>query len=239
LTSLPEPPQPVPSLLGFLINDQVQVIATGSGQRLHTYQATQTTRVVVAGNRVIVVTALWRDGNCRYGVDGRNPNGDSRVWHLDGYDLRTSSGLGCDQRKDPIGGAGMLAATGADNRDVLISAATGKILYHAPAGQTVVGTDGQVVLVRTDSKNIRAVSLSSGSTAWNRAAGKSADLGFASGAVVFSDPGSSQLVAVGEQSGQTMLDAKSGATVLGYASTGLIINIGRDVGLVTYTSGAP
>jgi len=31
-----------------------------------------------------------------------------------------------------------------------------------------------------------------------------------------------------------LMDAKSGATVLGYAPHGLVVNIGRTVGLLTY-----
>jgi outer membrane protein assembly factor BamB len=238
LTKLPDAPGAAPPLLGFLLNDQVQVVSTSTGKRLHTYKATQTTRVVVVGNRVVVVTVLWRDGNCRYAVDGRNPDGDRKVWHLDGYDLQTSSGLGCDQRRDPIGGDGLLAGVSPDNRDVLIDASTGSVAFKAAAGDTVAGTDGRMVLVRSaDKRTVRALGLSGG-TLWNRTAGKSADLGLAGGAAVFSDPGSNQLAAVGAQSGQVLLDAKSGATVLGYATNGLIINIGRQVGLVTYSGTA-
>jgi hypothetical protein len=51
---------------------------------------------------------------------------------------------------------------------------------------------------------------------------------------VFTDPGANQLVAVGAQNGNVLMDAKSGATVLGYAPHGLVVNIGRTVGLLTY-----
>jgi outer membrane protein assembly factor BamB len=237
LSDVVAPPRPVPAMLGFPLDDQVEVVSSATGKRLHSYKGTQTARVVLAGDHVLVTTVLYRDGHCRYAVDGRDPDSDKRDWHLDGYDLRTSSGLGCEQRKDPTGGGRYAVAVGPDNRELLLDASSGAVVYKAGNGESIADTDGQFALVRTaDVKSVRAVELATGSTAWTRPAGKSVKVGLGPGVVVFTDPGANQLVAVDEHDGHSLLDAKSGATVLGYTSNGLVVNIGRTVGLLTYRS---
>lgn len=232
-------PRPAPPLLGFPLNDHIQVIDSKDGRRLHTYQGTQTTRVVVAGDRVVITTALWRDGNCRFSVDARDPDGDRQMWHLDGYDLHTSSGLGCAQRDDPSGAAGLLLATAPDNRAALIDADTGGVVYRAASGQQVLATDGRTVLLRAkDGKKVIAVDMRRGKQLWSRGVGSSATISLAGDVVLCSDPGDRRLAAVRAGDGTVLVDATSGATVLGAGPAGLIINIGRSVGLLRYASAA-
>jgi outer membrane protein assembly factor BamB len=231
--------QPAPPLLGFALDDRVQVISTGTGRRLHSYRGTQTTRAVVADDRVIITTVLLRGGACRYTVEARDPDGDRQVWRRDGYDLQTASGLGCEQRADPLGGGGLLAAISGDNRPVLLDVSSGTEAYQAPAGQTIVATDGRLALVRTaDQKSVQAIDVVSGATSWSREIDRHATLGVRPDAVLIADPGSNKLVVLSPSGGQPRLDANSGATVLGYADTGLVINIGRQVGLLTYRGAA-
>jgi hypothetical protein len=227
--------QPAPPLLGFMVDDELQVISTTSGRRLHSYRGTQTTRVVVAGDRVIVTTVLLHDDACRYTVEARNPDGDSQVWRRDGYDLHTATGLGCEQRLDPFGGGGLLAAVSGDNRQVLLDVSSGTEAYQAPVGQTIVATDGHLAIVRTaDQKSVQAVNLTNSGTSWSRDVDPQATIGVRPSAVLFADPGNNKLVVVSPSGGQARLDATSGATVLGYADNGIVINIGRQVGLLTY-----
>jgi DNA-binding beta-propeller fold protein YncE len=131
-----------------------------------------------------------------------------------------------------------VVATGPDNREQLIdvsAAGRGRTVYEPADGESIVDIDGRVVLVRTaDAKTVKAVELATGATVWSRAAGKSVKVGLGPGVAVFSDAGANRLVAVGEQDGHVLMDAKSGATVLGYAPHGLVVNIGRTVGLLTY-----
>src|SRR5439155_9885240 len=97
---------------------------------------------------------------CRPHVAGRDPAGDRPVWRRDGYDLRTSTGLGCDQRTSPRGGGGLIAAVSADDRDVLLDPATGAEVYRAGPGQRIIDTNGQLVLVRgTDGKSVVAIEV--------------------------------------------------------------------------------
>jgi outer membrane protein assembly factor BamB len=235
LSGVTAPLRPAPPMLGFPLDDQVEVVSSASGTRLHSYRGTQTSRVVLADDHVLVTTVLYRDGHCRYSVDGRDPDGDQRDWHLDGYDLRTSSGLGCEQRKDPGGWGRYAVAVGPDNHELLLDASTGGKAFEAGNGESIVDADGRVALVRTaDARSVRAVDLSTGSTVWTRSAGKSVKVGLGPGVAIFVDPGADRLAAVNEQDGRVLLDAKSGATVLGYSTNGLVVSIGRTVGLLTY-----
>jgi hypothetical protein len=239
LAKLIAPPQPAPLLLGFPVDDAVQVVTSASGRRLHSYQATQTTWVTIAGDRVLISTALYRSGNCRFSVEARDPDGNRRTWQLSGYDLRTSSGLGCEQRDAPLGGGGLIDAIAPDNRDVLLNPSTGRVVYRAATGQTILATDGNLVMVRAPgNKSVSAISLSSGATRWQHPVAKTTQLGIGPAEVLFSDPGAEQLASVASANGQSLVTAKSGATVLGYARNGLVINVGRQVGLLTYPGAA-
>jgi hypothetical protein len=230
------PQRPAPPLLGFPLNDQVQVVDTATGKRLRSYQDTQTTRVVLAGDHVLVTTVLYRDSHCTYAVDGRDPANDRLDWHLDGYDLHTTDGgLGCEQRKDPQGSGPYVVALGPDNREQLLDTSSGRLAYRAADGEEFADVDDRVALVRSaDGKVVKGIDLSIGSQVWSRVAGRSVKVGLGPGVAVFEDPGAGQLAALSEQSGQLLLNAKTGATVLGYSDHGLVINIGRSVGLLTY-----
>lgn len=232
------PAQAAPPLLGLPIEGQVEVVATSSGRRLHTYQPTKTTRVVVAGDRVVVDSAVPRNGSCQFSVDGRDPDGDRRAWHLDGYDLKTSSGLACEQRTDPVGEGGLLDAVAPDGRHVLLDASAGSRAYQLANDETVVATDGRTLLVRSaGGGKIRAVRVSGGSTLWTRDEGKSVGVALGPGVVLFTDPGTNRLVALATQGG-TLIDVESGATLLGYADNGVVVHIGLRVGYLTYHGSA-
>jgi outer membrane protein assembly factor BamB len=239
-------PRPAPALLGFPVGDQVQVVDTAAGTRPGTYRATPSAWIVVAGTRVVVSRGDAKRGKCTLTAEGRDPAGDRLVWQRAGYDLRTGSA--CDQRTDPAGGAGLLAAhsRGAcrsdsqpaldcpDGRDVLLDPATGEEVFRAGAGEKLLDTDGTLVLVRTaDRTAVRAVAVNSGATRWTRPAARDAGVALGPGVVVFTDLAANRLTAV-SASGAVVADVSSAATVLGFAADGVLVNIGRQVGLVRY-----
>ncbi len=229
-------PGPAPALLGFPVDDKVQVIASADGRHLRAYQDTHTSSAVVAGHRVLVITVTLRDGNCRYSVSGRDPATDAQVWRRDGYDLHTSSG-GCDQRDPPAGAAGLVRATGPDNRDVLLDADTGDIAWQAPGEGTVLAVGTGIAVVRSgDGTSLSGVRLADGRQAWNRAAGKGTKVIVVPGAIVLSDIGAGTLAALAASTGRPRIEAKSSAGLLGYSDAGLIVNIGRTTGLLAYAS---
>ena len=226
------PPLPVPALLGFPVGDQVQVVDTAAGTRPATYRSTPSSWVAVAGARVVVSRGDAKRGKCTPSAEGRDPAGDRLVWQRVGYDLRTASA--CDQRADPLGGGGLLAARSPDGRDVLLAPATGDEVFRAGAGEKLLDTDGILALVRTaDRKAVRSVDVGSGATRWTRPAARDAGVALGPGVVVFTDLAANRLTAV-SASGTVLVDVSSAATVLGFAADGVLVNVGRQVGLIRF-----
>jgi len=227
-------PAPVPPLLGFPVDDRVQVVDSRNGSRLTAYRSTSLTWATVAGSRVVITGRDKKKGPCRPRTDGRDPAGDRSVWHLDGYDLHTGTPLGCDQRDGPAGAGGLIDATSPDGHEVLLDPATGEEAYRAGTGEKIIDSDGRLVLVRTAGKDaVKAVDVASGAVRWQRAAPKGAGVLLGPAVVVFTDPGSGKLTVV-SPTNQVLVDVTSRASVLGYAETGLLIASGSEVGLLTY-----
>jgi outer membrane protein assembly factor BamB len=235
--SLANVPRPSPPLLGFRLDDRVQVVSTRSGQRLRSYRTGTSQWVSVAGDRVLISTAAFRGGTCRFTVTAQDPATGQQVWQRSGWDLRTATGIGCDQRRDPTGGGGLLLAVTPDGRDALLNAHTGDEAYQVPAGQSVLATNGDVILLRAGGQ-VHAVRRT-GARLWTRAANRHALVGLAPDAVLITDSDAGRLAALDPSSGRVLIDARTAATVLGYADGGLVINTGRRVGLLPYGSVAP
>jgi outer membrane protein assembly factor BamB len=229
-------PAAVPSLLGFPIDDRVQIVDTAVGKRLREEKPTSTARVVVVGGRVLVSTAVPRDGNCRYSLEARDASTGKTVWKKDGYDLRTASGAGCEQRNDPAGSGGVLAATRGDNRDVFLAARDGRELWVGAPGETAVATDGQFGVVRSsDKQRLKVVDLASGTLLWEQPVAAKSAVAITRYAVLVSDPAAGTLKAYSPRAGRQMLDVKTGSDVLGYGSSGLMIGRGRTIGYLPFS----
>ncbi len=227
-------PRPAPALLGFPVGDEVQVVDTQAGARPRVYRSSPTAWVAVAGTRVVVSRGDSKRGRCHLSAEGRDPDGDRLAWRLDGYDLHTANVQGCDQRTGPIGGGGLLAARAPDGAEVLLDATTGDEAFRARAGEKVLATDGRLVLVRSaDRAALRAVDVDSGAVRWSRPAAHDAGVSLGPGVVVISDLAANRLVVL-STAGLARLDVSSAATVLGYADDGLLVNVGRQVGLIRY-----
>lgn len=237
LNAIAAHPGPVPPVLGFPLDQRVQVVDTGTGRRLRQETPTETTRVVVVAGRVLMSTALRRDGSCRYTLEARDAASGGVVWRKEGYDLRTASGAGCEQRRDPSGSGGVLAATRGDNRDVLLSARDGRELWVGEQGESALATDGRYVLVRTpDHNRIKAIDLGSGAVVWARNAAARSEAALTPYAALILDRAVGRLVALEPASGRALLELSTQASILGYGSTGLVLNRGRTVGFVPFGS---
>jgi outer membrane protein assembly factor BamB len=233
--SLAAVPVDLPPVLGFPVDQRVTVVDTATGRRLRQEAPSATTRVVVIGGRILTSTASPHDGNCRFSLTARDPATGRTVWHRDGYDLGTASGAGCEQRRDPGGGGGVLAATRGDNREVLLSARDGRELWVGASGDTVLATDGRYAAVRTaDKRRIEAVDLASGATAWARPADPHADVAVTRDAVLVTTPATGRLDALEPGSGRPIVGVESTASVLGVGADGLVLGRGRTIGYVTF-----
>ncbi|GAA3259267.1 PQQ-binding-like beta-propeller repeat protein [Dactylosporangium siamense] len=229
-------PGSVPAMLGFPIDQRVQVVDTLTGKRLRTEEPTTSSRIVVVGGRVLVSTASPKDGNCRYSLEARDGATGKVVWKKDGYDLRTSSGAGCEQRRDPAGADTVIAATRGDNREVFLSPRDGRELFVGGPGDTLVAADSQYGLIRgPDKKSLQVINLTTGKTAWNKEITAKADVAITRYAVLVNDPGAGTLKAYKPDSGNQILDAKTTSDVLGIGPDGLMISRGRTIGFLPFT----
>jgi PQQ-like domain len=224
-------PVDVPSLIGLNLDGDIHVVSTARGRELRVYPARPTQRVVVAGHDVLVATATVHGDGCTYTLSARDPATNDTLWSRSGYNAHTSTGLGCDQRNDPKGAAGVILATDLSGRDVLLSVGTGQVGYRAPTNAHIIATDGNVAVVRSaDGKTLTTVSAKSGASLWSRAAVPAALVGIGPDGVMIADPGNSRLVVATPQSGAVLVNVESGATILGVGQRALIVNIGRSFG---------
>jgi hypothetical protein len=228
-------PDAVPHKLGFPLDRRVQVVDTTNGKLLKQESPSETTRVIVMGDRVLLSSAARQGSSCRYTLEARDPASGKQVWRKDGYDLRTASGVGCEQRRDPGGSGGVLVATRGDNRDVFLSVTNGAELWAGAPGESILATDGHYGLVRSaDHKSVKEVELPGGTVRWTQPAAAKSTVALTRYAVFIDDSADEHLVAVDPASQRTMLDVKTNATLLGYGESGIVLSSGRTIGYLPY-----
>lgn len=232
-------PQPAPEFIGLPMGGQIHVISTRTHSALHVFAPDNTQRVVVAAKEVVTSTAELRGNQCYYSESGSDPVTGHVEWEHSGYNLRTSSGLGCDQRHDPTGGGDSLLATDTGGRDVVLAATSGEELFRAAPGEHVIAMDSTIAITRSkDGKTMRAVDLSNGKQLWTQPTDRDASVGLSPDYVLVADPdGAGKLLAYARRSGQPLLNVVSGATVLGIGADTIIVNIGRSLGPLSVGSG--
>jgi outer membrane protein assembly factor BamB len=229
-------PRAIPAMLGLPLEQDVKVVDTAHGKVLRDEKPSSTSRVVVVGGRVLVSTAAPKDGNCRYSLEARDASTGKTVWKKDGYDLRTSSGAGCEQRHDPAGADTVLIATRGDNREVFLSPRDGHEMWAGAEGDEIVAADSQYGLVRSDGgKTLSVVGFDKGGRLWQHEVPAKADVAISRYAVLVRDSGGGRLIAYAPDSGRTLLDAKTTSDVLGIGDHGLMVGRGRTIGFLPFS----
>jgi len=228
-------PPTLPPMLGFPLDGKVQVLDTETGRRLREAEGGGTTRVSVVSGRTLYSTAVRRNGRCQYTIDARDPVTGSGVWHKEGYDLRTGSGAGCEQRRDPAGGGGTLAAIRGDNREVLLDAAGGRELWVGEPGEKALATDGRLAIIRAaNGTTVKMVDLGDRRVLWDHAVGKDADAALTRFAAIV--VGQGRIMALENGTGRLLVDVESTSKVVGCGPDGVILAGGRTVGLLPFGS---
>lgn len=231
--ALGELPAEVPSVLGLPLDGKVQVVETETGRRLREVEGNADTRVMVVGGRLLYAKAEGQQGQCRHTLEARDPATGQAVWRKEGYDLRTTSGVLCEQRRDPAGAGGTVAAIRGDNREILLSAGDGRELWVGAPGERAVATDGLVALVRAaDGKSIKAIDLGGQQTLWEHRVGDDAKAGLTRYAAVIVSDG--RLRALEPGTGRLLVDARTIAAVIGLGADGVVLASGRTVGLLPF-----
>ncbi|MGI5246594.1 PQQ-binding-like beta-propeller repeat protein [Dactylosporangium sp. CA-139066] len=228
-------PRSIPAMLGFPIEQKVRVVDTAHGKLLGEQEPSNTTRIVVAGGKVLASTATPKDGGCRFSLEARDPATGKSVWKKEGYDLRTASGAGCEQRHDPGGSDTVLVATRGDNREVFLSPRDGHEMWAGAAGDEIVAADSQYGLVRTDGgKTLSVVGFDRGGRLWQQPVSAKADVAISRYAVLVRDSQEGKLTAYEPVSGRLLLDVKTTSDVIGVGEKGLMIGRGRTIGYLPF-----
>ncbi len=225
-------PTLAPDLVGLPMGGKVHVIDTRTGRALHVFTPDTTTQIAVAGDYVVAASSSMRGDQCFYTAAGMDPRTGSQLWEQDGVDLRTSTPLGCEAAKNPVGSGGDLLGIDTTGRDVIIDASNRRVRFRADPGERIIAMDAQIAIVRAPGgRAIRAVNVADGHLLWRAAVAKSASIGVASGYVVIVDPTEMGTIAIySRQSGAVLSTVKSDASVLGFGQLSLVINIGRTIG---------
>lgn len=224
----PDYPGAAPPLVGVVGDGQVTIVDTRSGGVPGRLPEGAETRVVVAGTRVLGVTARPADGGgCRYSVRAWDSSG-RQVWSRTGYDLGTVSGSGCEQREDPRLVGQLVSGVTPDDRPVLLDVGTGGVRWTGSSGARVVAADDKIAVVRgRDGRQLSALNTANGATLWSRAAGKEAAVMVLPGAIVIKE--ADQITAI-SRGGGVLQSWKSQAEVIGADAGGLVLSNGRSVG---------
>jgi hypothetical protein len=142
-----EVPAPaIPQLLLIPTAAGTAVMETTQGSVLRTVPDSLIERLFTAGGQLLVSRAVWRDGACQLTLISQDPKSGSTRWSLDGFDLGTVSGAGCQQGNRPKVAGGVIQASWRQ-RPVLLSASDGRVLWIGDTAQRIVRFDGDVAIV--------------------------------------------------------------------------------------------
>lgn len=232
-------PGSAPPAIGLPVNTSVIMVDLHAGKVLRQVEQNDQVRLAVTGGRLVVSHVERSDSACRLSADAyAGQSGDparagSGVWHRDGYDLGTASG-GCEQRRDPLGGGGVLAVVRADRHPALLDAASGKQLWVGGIGEQVLDTDGTLALVQAgEGAPIRLLDLRHGGREVTRhAAGARTDAAITPYSIIIRDRETHRIFVL-SRSGQVMIELKTRAEVIGSGRDGIVLNDGRTIGVIS------
>ena len=228
-------PRRMPGLIGLPDDGKVRVIDTATGKLVQTAEPRSDQRVALAGGRVLTVTATAADGTCYFAVEATDPPGGGSVWRRDGLNLRTASGSGCKQDRDPAGGDDVVLGVDPVGRPELIAAHDGRDLWHGVRGEQVLAVSDAFAVIRSaDGKTMRCRSFSSGGTAWSRPAGSGSSAALTPSAVVTVTTKPARVVAVSPGSGRVLADVRTSAKIFAAGPGGMIAVDGRDMAYLPF-----
>lgn len=229
-----EPP-PMPRHLGFPIDGRLHLVDTTDGEVLPVIEPDRNTSVTVLGGRVVHSIATKREGGCQLTISGRDAATGSEVWRKDGYLLRTISGAGCEQRKEPVAGGNAVVAVRPDGREALLDAADGREVLTCAEGERILATNGIHAVVRSaDDSKISGFALGKPKALWTRKAGDKATAAVTRTAVIISDRGPDRVIVLDPVSGELLKEVRSGANVVASDGKALLLADRRELGYLPF-----
>jgi hypothetical protein len=228
-------PRPMPKVLGFPIDNRIHPVDTLERKALPVVEPDRNTSVTVLGGRIVYSIATPRDGTCLLTLSGRDGASGKEVWVKHGYQLRTISGAGCDQRKEPVAGGNAVVALRPDGREALLDAADGREVLTAEVGEKILATDGIRAVVRSaDGSKITTFLLGRAEPLWSRKASDKASVGVTRNAVILADRGPDRIIVLEPASGRVLKDVRSAAKVVASDNRALLLADRRDLGYLPF-----
>jgi outer membrane protein assembly factor BamB len=228
-------PAPMPGLLGFPVDGRIYAVDTAQGVTFPAINPGRNTSVTVLAGRVVYSKATPRDGTCVVSLSGRDPVSGAEAWHRDGYQLRTISGAGCDQRKEPVAGGNAVVALRPDGREALLDAADGREVLTCADGEKVLATDGIHAVVRSaDGASVSVFMLGNPKALWTRKSGPKVTAGVTRNAIILSQHSPDRIYVLDPQTGRLRNELRSAAAVLAVDGRGLLLGERRELGYLPF-----
>jgi outer membrane protein assembly factor BamB len=229
-------PGPVPPVIGLTVGDRVQIIDTVEGKRLREVTAPdRQTRLALFNGRILLSRAEPGSTGCRYSLEALDARTGASLWRNEGYDLGTVSGGDCEQRRDPLGAGGRLVARGADNVPRLLDVATGQPVWSGAVGEQILATDGLLVAVEgADRRTVRIVDVlaSDQRALWSGQLGLGSQATVTREFVILTDVDQGRVIVLNHNGLSKLKEIKTGAIVVGYGESGLVLGSGRRIGYI-------
>lgn len=235
----PDGPLPMPRLLGFPVGRHVYPVDTVAGRMLPSVEQGSREQVVVAGGRLLRVTATPGDGACYFTVDARDPVTGGQVWKEAGVNLRTTSGSGCQQRRTPSGAGNVVVGVASDGREAVLDVNDGRVLWVGAAGEKLLAVNNRYALVRAaDGEAVMGLRLGRKKPLWTRAVHPGAEAALTQYAALVVDTKPDRIIALDPASGAEKLNVRSDAKVVVCGPDGIVLASVREVGYLPYSSQA-
>ena len=230
-------PTRMPPLLGFPIDRKVHVVDTTTGRLLRAVAQDEHTVVHVLAGRVIQSTTVSRNGRCVPTVSASEGASGTAVWRRQGYQLLSINGAGCDQRGEPRAGGNAVVAIRPDGHEALLDAGDGREVLVCADGEKVLGTDGiYAVVLSADKSRIAGYALGRPRPLWTRNANEKVTVNVTRTAVVVTDRSPDRIIVLDPVTGRVRSEVRSGAEVLAYDGSGLMLGDRRELGYLSVSS---
>jgi outer membrane protein assembly factor BamB len=227
-------PGPAPPVIGIPLDGRIHVVDTVDGRKLREVAPPdRQTRIVVAGERLIMAHAEPGEAGCRYRVEALDPRDGSTLWRAEALDIDTAEGAGCEARRDPLGAGNYLVGVRADNHPVLVSMADGRTVWIGVPGERILDTDGQLAVVESaDRKTINVVDLLAADrpVVWSGDVGPKPRAAVTQAYVFIAGP--ERLVVLGHLGPTVVATVRTKATVVGYGLRGVVLASARRIGFL-------
>jgi outer membrane protein assembly factor BamB len=227
-------PKLMPPVLAFPVDNRLHIVETAEGRVQQTIEPGRTDSVTVLGGRVVHSLAKPREGSCLITLSGRDGITGHEVWRRDGYILRTISGAGCVQPKEPVAGGNAVIAIRPDGQEALLDAGDGREVLSCQPGEKILATDGIHAVVRAaDGASISGYLLGKAEPLWTRKAGPEISVAVGRTAVVISDQTPDRITVVDPATGRVRAEVRSGAGIVAFDGSGILLGDRRELGYLS------